>query len=88
MDYFLFTWPNCPKCDALKAFFSEKGLPKQEYDVGQKEGRLKIREFIRDLKRDESGAVILPTLVCADGGRSEAVLNSREEFETWLRSRG
>jgi hypothetical protein len=87
MDYLLFTFPNCSKCDEMKAFFAARGLAKQEYDVTGKEGRLKIRDFIHDVKRDENGSIILPTLLCLDGGRPEAVLNTRAEFEAWLQSR-
>ena len=43
----------------------------------QKEGRLKIREFLHVVKRDDKGAIILPTLDRAvEGGRVEAVLNT------------
>jgi glutaredoxin len=87
MDYLLFTYPNCHKCDALKAFFAERGLAKQEYDVTLKEGRMKIRDFLRSVVRDDKGSIILPTLMCVEGGRVEAVLNTREDFEAWLRSR-
>jgi glutaredoxin len=87
MDYLLFTFPNCHKCDEMKAFFAARGLAKQEYDVTGKDGRLKIRDFIHDVKRDEHGSIILPTLVCLEDGRPAAVLNTRAEFEAWLQSR-
>jgi glutaredoxin len=87
MDYLLFTYPNCHKCDALKAFFAERGLAKQEYDVTAKEGRLKIREYLSSVVRDDKGSIILPTLMCVEGGQVEAVHNGREDFEAWLRSR-
>ena len=44
-------------------------------------------ESAMNLKRDAQGAIILPTLVCRDGDRVEAVLNTREELAAWLRSR-
>jgi hypothetical protein len=87
MEYLLFTYPNCHKCESLKAFFAERGLTKQEYDLTLKEGRLKIREFLPSVVRDDKGSIILPTLMCVEGGRVESVLNSREDFEAWLRSR-
>ncbi len=87
MEYLLFTYPNCHKCDALKGFFAERGLAKQEYDVTLKEGRLKIREYLSSVVRDDKGSIILPTLMCVEGGRVEAVHNGREDFEAWLRSR-
>ncbi len=38
------------------------------------------------LKRDDAGAIILPTLILNDQGIVRAVLNSAEEFEAWSRS--
>jgi hypothetical protein len=87
MDYLLFTYPNCAKCASLKDLFAERGLAKQEYDVALKEGRMRIREFLPHVVRDESGAIVLPTLLCLEGGKVEAVFNGREDFEAWLRSR-
>lgn len=87
MEYLLFTYPNCHKCEALKAFFVERGLAKQEYDVTLKEGRMKIREYLPSVVRDEKGSIILPTLMCLEGGKVEAVLNGREDFEAWLSSK-
>ncbi len=52
-----------------------------------KDGRLKIRDFIHDVKRDDKGSIILPTLLCLEGGRPSAVLNTRAEFEAWLQSK-
>jgi glutaredoxin len=87
MDYLLFTFPNCHKCDEMKTFFRERGLAKQEYDVTGKDGRLKIRDYIHDVKRDEKGSVILPTLLCLEAGRVAAVHNTPAEFEAWLQSK-
>jgi glutaredoxin len=87
MDFLLFTYPNCHKCEDMKAFFRERQLAKEEYDVTGQAGRLKIRQYIRDVKRDDKGSIILPTLVCLEGGGVAAVLNTREEFESWLQSR-
>jgi len=87
MEYLLFTYPNCQKCSALKDYFAERGLAKQEYDVTLKEGRMKLREFLPSVVRDEKGSIILPTLMCVENGKVEAVLNGREDFEAWLRSR-
>jgi glutaredoxin len=87
MEYLLFTYPNCHKCEEMKSFFTERRLAKQEYDVTGKDGRLKIRDFIHDVKRDDKGSIILPTLLCLEGGRPAAVLNTRAEFEAWLQSR-
>ena len=87
MDYLLFTFPNCHKCDEMKSFFLDRGLAKEEYDVTGKNGRLKIRDYIHNVKRDEKGSIILPTLLCLEGGQVAAVLNTRAEFEAWLQLR-
>lgn len=87
MDYVLFTLPNCHKCEDLKAALKEAAVAMDVQDLAGKEGRLRIRPFLSRIKRDTQGAIILPTLVCRDGDRVEAVLNTREELAAWLRSR-
>jgi len=87
MDYILFTYPNCQKCEALKAFLPDTSLEGEELSLVRREGKVRIRDFIKDLKRDNTGAIIIPTLVLLAEGKAEAVLNSREELEDWLRSR-
>ena len=88
MDYQLFSYPNCNKCEALKKRLAETGTPYTEYGLTQPQGKAKIREFINVIKRDEKGAIILPTLVLHTQGIVRAVLNSAEEFDAWSRSRG
>jgi hypothetical protein len=87
MDYILFTYPNCQKCEALKAFLPGTVLGGEELSLVRREGKMRIRDFIKDLKRDDSGAIIIPTLVLLEEGQASAVLNSREELEDWLRSK-
>jgi glutaredoxin len=87
MDFLLFSYPNCNKCEALKKKLAETGTPYTEYGLTQPQGKAKIREFINVIRRDETGAVILPTLVIHTQGIVRAVLNSVEEFEGWSRSR-
>ena len=87
MDYLLFTYPNCQKCETLKSYLRGAGVPAEVLDVAEKPGRLRIREFLPRVKRDEKGAVVLPTLVLHEAGRVAAVVNSREELEAWSRSR-
>jgi glutaredoxin len=87
MDYLLFTYPNCKDCADLKKYLAETGLEAQEYSLVQKESKLKIRDFLRIIKRDDKGAIIIPTLVIQDDTGVAAVLNSRKELEEWLRSR-
>lgn len=88
MDYLLFTYPNCAKCDAMKKKLAETGTPYQEYGLTSPPGKAKIREFINVIKRDGTGAIILPTLVAHTQGIVRAVLNTAEEFDEWSRSRG
>jgi glutaredoxin len=88
MDYFLFTYPNCQKCEGLKKSLGEKGIAYGEYSLVQTAGKAKIREFIRHVKRDGTGGIILPTLVLNDQGIVRGVLNSVEELDQWLRSKG
>jgi glutaredoxin len=87
MDYLLFTYPNCLKCEAMKKKLAEIGTAYAEYSLTQPPGKAKIREFINVIKRDETGAIKLPTLVAHTQGIVRAVLNTAEEFEDWSRSR-
>ncbi len=87
MDYVLFTYPNCRKCEDMKAALKEAAITMEVQDVAEKEGRVRIRTFLPQVKRDAQGAIILPTLVCRDGDRVDAVLNTREELSAWLRSK-
>ena len=87
MDYLLFTYPNCNKCDALKKRLAETGTVFAEYSLTQPPGKAKIREFINVIKRDDKGAIILPTLLAHTQGIVRVVVNSAEEFDEWSRSR-
>ncbi|MEE9390219.1 MAG: hypothetical protein V3U91_03160 [Candidatus Aminicenantaceae bacterium] len=87
MDYLLFTYPNCSKCEKLKGYLGEAALEWEEYNLVQKESKLKIREFLGEIRRDDKGAIIIPTLVLQDEGDVQAVLNNRQELETWLKSK-
>ena len=87
MEYFLFTYPNCEKCGAIKQVLAESDIVGDEYNLSQKESKLKIREFLPILKRDEKGGIILPTLVLKEAGEVIAVLNTREELRNWLISK-
>jgi arsenate reductase-like glutaredoxin family protein len=87
MDYLLFTYPNCAKCEALKKRLGETATPFTEYGLTQPPGRAKIREFINVIKRDDAGAIILPTLIAHTQGIVRAVINTAEEFDDWSRSK-
>ncbi|MBN1938179.1 MAG: hypothetical protein JW843_01235 [Candidatus Aminicenantes bacterium] len=88
MKYVLFTYPNCGKCDNMKSALKQASISMEVQDVAEKEGRVRIRTYLPQVKRDAQGAIILPTLVCQDGDRVDAVLNTPEEFTAWFRSRG
>lgn len=87
MDYLLFTYPNCAKCEKLKKLLGEKEAYYQEYSLVEPQGKTRIRDFVKMLKRDDKGGIILPTLILNDQGIVRAVLNSAEEFEAWSRSK-
>lgn len=87
MQYILFTYPNCTQCEALKGYLSEHGYKAQEYNLTQKESKMKIREFLDVLKRDDKGGIIIPTLIVLNDGDIETILNTREEFQSWSRSK-
>jgi len=87
MDYLIFTLPGCARCDKIRDLLKARGLRAVEYDVSTKEGRNKIREYVKMLRRDSSGSVIIPTLIIEDNGQATAVLNSAEELDLWLKSR-
>jgi len=87
MEYFIFTYPNCSRCEELKKYLGETNLEGQECNLVLKESKLKIREFLSLLKRDDKGAIVIPTLVLQENGKVVSVLNNRKELEDWLRSR-
>ena len=87
MNYLLFTYPNCQRCEELKKYLVETELEGQEYSLILKESKLKIRDYLDSIKRDDKGAIVIPTLLLQDEGGVAAVVNTREEMEEWLRSR-
>ncbi len=87
MDYLLFTYPNCSNCEKLKNYLTDTSLDWQEYCLVEKESKKRIRDFLADIKRDESGGIIIPTLIALDEGALAGVLNSHEELDDWLKSR-
>lgn len=87
MEYFLFTYPNCEKCEAIKQALAETELAGDEYNLSHKESKLKIREFLPVLKRDSKGGIILPTLVLREAGEIVTILNTQEELRNWLKSK-
>ena len=87
MEYLLFSYPNCQKCEALKKALFEANLQGAEYNLIQKESKLRIRDFLSVIKRDEKGGIIIPTLVLQEAEDVIAVLNSHQELGDWLRSR-
>ena len=84
----LYTAERCPYAARARIVLAEKGIAYGEYSLVQPPGKAKIRKFIRHVKRDDKGAIILPTLVLNDQGIVRAVLNSPEELDLWLRSKG
>ncbi|MCX7972897.1 MAG: glutaredoxin [Candidatus Aminicenantes bacterium] len=87
MEYWLFTYPNCEKCNAFKEKLKGLSLSVKEVDLVKKEGKAKLREFLDYVRRDERGAIVLPLLIVLNEGRVEVALNNPEELEAWWRSR-
>jgi hypothetical protein len=87
MDYLIFTYPNCDKCEAFKSYLKGTTLQGQELSLVLKDGKLRVREFLSQIKRDEKGAIILPIFVLREDGRVLEVFNDHLELETWLKSR-
>lgn len=88
MEFLLFTYPNCEKCQALKKTLKNEDINYQELDLSLKESKMKIREFLKILKRDEKGSIILPSLIVVGEDKSvRQVLNSEEEFRKWWKSK-
>ena len=87
MEYSLFTYPNCEKCEAIKKVLAETDLKGDEYNLSQKESKLKIREYLTILKRDEKGGILLPTLVLQEAGEVIAILNTQGELRDCWKSK-
>lgn len=94
MDYLLFTYPNCDKCDAFKAYLKgtlpkPKGTPLQgeELSLVEKAGKMRVREYLGQIKRDEKGAIILPVFVLREEGQVREIFTNHAEFDLWLKSR-
>jgi len=87
LEYLLFSYPNCAKCDALKEGLNNSDIEGTEYNLIKKESKLKLREYLKVIKRDDKGGIIIPTLIFRDGDGIEPVLNSKEELQDWLRSK-
>ncbi|MFP4082806.1 MAG: glutaredoxin domain-containing protein [Candidatus Aminicenantes bacterium] len=87
MEYLLFTYPHCSQCEALKAYLDEKEIECQEFSLPLKQSKMVIREFLDVLKRDDKGAIIIPTLVVRQGREVLTVLNSKQELDQWLKSK-
>ena len=60
MEYLLFTYPNCDKCEGFKAYLRQTELSGAEYSLTQKDSKLKVREYLDRIRRDERGAMVLP----------------------------
>ena len=87
MEYFLFTYPNCTTCGELRDYLGKSGIEGREYSLVLKESKMEIRRFLSHIKRDDKGAIIIPTLILQEKGKITAVLNNRQEAEDWLKSR-
>ncbi|MFW6131014.1 MAG: glutaredoxin domain-containing protein [Candidatus Aminicenantaceae bacterium] len=87
MKYLLFTYPNCERCGKIKAYLNDHSFDWEEYNLVNKESKMKIRNYLRDVKRDKDGAIIIPVLIIQENNSVKSVVNSVEELETWLKSK-
>jgi hypothetical protein len=87
MDYLLFTYPNCDKCEAFRTYLRGNGLSGAEYDLTQRDSKLKVREYLARIQRDEHGAMVLPIFVLRERESVLGVFNTLPELESWLKSR-
>ncbi len=87
MEYLLFTYPNCDKCEGFKAYLGQTGLSGVEYSLTQKDSKLKVREYLDRIRRDEHGAMVLPIFVLRERESVLGVFNTPLEVESWLKSR-
>jgi hypothetical protein len=92
MDYLLFTYPNCDKCDAFKAYLRgtfPEGTPfrGEELSLTDKAGKMRVREFLGRIKRDDKGAIILPIFVLRDEGQVKEIFTDHTEFDRWWKSK-
>jgi len=86
MEYLIFSYPNCPDCDALKKELEKAGLKAKEYNLARKESKMKIRDYLKVIKRDEKGGIIIPTLLIQEDGKVKQVINTPQELRNWLQS--
>ena len=87
MEYLIFSYPKCPNCESLKKALEKTRFQGKEYSLVKKEGKVKIREYLKVINRDKKGAIILPTLLMIDNEKVIKVINSPQELQNWLRSK-
>jgi len=88
MEYLIFSYPNCPQCESLKKELEQAGLIAKEYNLVNKESKIKIRDYLQVIKRDEKGGIIIPTLLIEEDNKVKQVMNTPQELRNWLQSEG
>jgi len=53
----------------------------------EKAGKMRVREYLGQIKRDEKGAIILPIFVLREEGQVREIFTDHGELDRWLRSR-
>ncbi len=86
MKYLIFTYPNCPKCDSLKRELKKSGLKGQECNLAEKESKIKIRNYLKDIKRDEKGGIVIPVVLIIEHEKVRKVITTSQELKDWLQS--
>ncbi|MBD3414315.1 MAG: hypothetical protein GF421_07795 [Candidatus Aminicenantes bacterium] len=88
MKYLIFTYPNCPKCDSLKRILQGTDLQGEEYNLSEKESKIKIRDYLNVIKRDDRGGIRIPVVLMIKDDETQNVINSPQELRDWLQSEG
>ncbi len=80
--YKLFVMPACDKCNAIKEYLKEKGVPFELYDLAG-EGMEEFRRYYPRIKekvtRNEDGSLVIPIMLVFD--ESENIVNFANNIE-------
>jgi len=68
---------------------SSEGTPLQGEGLSlvEKAGKMRLREYLGLIKRDEKGAIILPVFVLREEGQVKGIFTDYMELDCWLKSR-
>lgn len=88
--YKIFTFPNCSKCEEVKAYLKEQPFSGAIIDLKSPEGNKEFREYYaiksikENMKRDEDGALKLPIVMFMNGKNVVSTSQGVEETKSIL----